>query len=984
MGVAVGATDVTPAVSTGTAPFAQRRLSAPELWWLRWNILASRWPGLRDAVAVAARACAACALVLAAARAGAAFAEDEDSNPASAGIRRRRGWKHAAVSAEVYRGAAALVVPFVLLPALALARESLVRVAKAESKRRRTPRFDVSVVFLADARDDATRFAARARDDAHQRDDRGSRSYASAPTTVAMMLGVLFEVLIDVARIASPPSRVPPSTTRARDASARDFEAFDVTSREFGVADGADAEPEIERALATMARATRRSGGEDAARWLETLREENALPPTTALVLVRDAAAAASRAPPKKPSGNAFRDGVSRGDVSRGGDVVDDSVWSRGPADDSDERSSSIDERPFDETPSSSVSASDSSSDASDNSGSSLSSDDPAARLAVALVVHVVPGVPRLAVGPPASARGGAGGWRGDARRFYETCPDFVTAAVVEVPGRGGAPGAFVADANAASSADVADAVASVAASLARRLGVHAVVVPVAEDAPTPFLAAALAKRGAHAALRRPADDPGFVLRLTEGGAWDGAACGAHARARRDHRRHARRFDEIGGTVAEADAGGGSALASENRLDADWTRDFAWPIAASARPSIPERHDTGSDDPTPRVEMSDAASLMTGDDPRDDAAVRAPDADAPDAPDVRAPDARADADAAAAFATDGSPLASLASLFARNDANARVAAVRAALSPADRSAGWRVLEARVGGERVGALLLETRPRTGDGARQSRRLRNRRNRRDASELAAGSRDRVWVRACWLHPDAARARRAGAYRALLRGAVAFAAARGCVRLDLGAGGAREKRRMGAMPARATAMVLFDDWTLGAPADADAEVGLSEDLLRWASNGSLRGRRGTGTDAAAAAAAAPAPAAAEAATASRPPPSAASPGPSRRAARRAARLEKRRALKLTRVASRAFREAAGAERAKTAAGGVTGAGTIPETIDDSNPPRDDAGGVLWEEYYEEEYYEEYHEEYYSDGDSDGDDDDVLFVDADDEDAA
>ena len=164
MGVAAGATDVTPAISTGTAPFPQRRLSAPELWWLRWNILASRWPGLRDAVALAARACAACALVLAAARAGAVFAEDEDSNPASAGIRRRRApWKHAAVSAEVYRGAAALVVPFVLLPALAFARESLVRIAR-EAKRWRTPRFDVSVVFLADARDDATRRARRARE----------------------------------------------------------------------------------------------------------------------------------------------------------------------------------------------------------------------------------------------------------------------------------------------------------------------------------------------------------------------------------------------------------------------------------------------------------------------------------------------------------------------------------------------------------------------------------------------------------------------------------------------------------------------------------------------------------------------------------------------------------------------------------------------------------------------------------------------------
>ena len=74
MGVAAGATDVTPAISTGTAPFPQRRLSAPELWWLRWNILASRWPGLRDAVAPGARARR--ARWCRAAR-GAVFAEDE-------------------------------------------------------------------------------------------------------------------------------------------------------------------------------------------------------------------------------------------------------------------------------------------------------------------------------------------------------------------------------------------------------------------------------------------------------------------------------------------------------------------------------------------------------------------------------------------------------------------------------------------------------------------------------------------------------------------------------------------------------------------------------------------------------------------------------------------------------------------------------------------------------------------------------------------
>ena len=214
-------------------------------------------------------------------------------------------------------------------PALAFARESLVRIAR-EAKRWRTPRFDVSVVFLADARRrDASR-GARARRRFFKRDGRGggirtdaerytrargdtysaAKAHPTTPTTVAMMIGVLLEVLIDVARIASP-ARVPPSRRRARNASSRDFS--NATSREFGVADGADAEPEIERALATMARATRRAGGEDAARWLELLRQENALPPTTALVLVRDAAAReTSRAKkPKKPSGNAFRRGVS-------------------------------------------------------------------------------------------------------------------------------------------------------------------------------------------------------------------------------------------------------------------------------------------------------------------------------------------------------------------------------------------------------------------------------------------------------------------------------------------------------------------------------------------------------------------------------------------------------------------------------------------------------------------------------------------------
>jgi hypothetical protein len=93
--------------------------------------------------------------------------------------------------------------------------------------------------------------------------------------------------------------------------------------------------------------------------------------------------------------------------------------------------------------------------------------------------------------------------------------------------------------------------------------------------------------------------------------------------------------------------------------------------------------------------------------------------------------------------------------------------------------------------------------------------------------------------------------------------------------------------------------------------------------------------------------------------------SPVPSKRAARRAARLERRRALKMSRDASRAFRVSAAEERAKTAAAQGTSPRTNHETIDAAD---DDAG----------EYYN-----LYSDEDSDEDDDDVVFVDAD-EDAA
>ena len=400
------ATDVSPANPAGMAPFVPRRLPTPEQWRLRWSIFASRWPSLRDAIALAARACAACALVLAAARAGAFLAaEDEDWR---GGIRRRRGWKHAEVSVDVYRGAAALVVPFVLLSALAVVRESLVRAAR-EAALRRAPRFDASVVFLADARDAATRAAARARDDAEARQrDAYARNRSRRQTTSRGDIRDAPHAAFETAWLDISGALLDVFATSRASAPS--------TSREASVSDGADAEPVIRHALETMSRATRRSGGEQAARWLAALRHEDALPPTTALVLVRDEAASRD---PKGGGGNGRT-------PEPGGSSQ--SSWSRG-ADDSD-ASSSGDDAPNANAANGAVSSSSSESDDASSSSSSDASSETSssdrlrdASLAVALVAHVVPGVPRSAVGPPRAARAGGGATSGafanDAPRRY-------------------------------------------------------------------------------------------------------------------------------------------------------------------------------------------------------------------------------------------------------------------------------------------------------------------------------------------------------------------------------------------------------------------------------------------------------------------------------------------------------------------------------------------------------------------------------------
>ena len=250
-----------------------------------------------------ARACAACALVLAAARGrslrgGRGLEPRVRRHPPAPRVEARGGLRGGVPRA------AALVVPRAAprarvrarVPGSNRARSQTAANAEVRRLRRLPP----------PSRDDATRRAARARDDAFflKRDGRGGGirtdaerytrargdTYSAAkahPTTVAMMIGVLLEVLIDVARIASP-ARVPPSRRRARNASTRDLS--NATSRDSASPTAPTPSPRSSARWRRW-RATRRAGGEDAARWLELLRQENALPPTTALVLVRDAAA---------------------------------------------------------------------------------------------------------------------------------------------------------------------------------------------------------------------------------------------------------------------------------------------------------------------------------------------------------------------------------------------------------------------------------------------------------------------------------------------------------------------------------------------------------------------------------------------------------------------------------------------------------------------------------------------------------------------
>ena len=231
-------------------PRARRRFFAPALPRPERSVAPVEHPrlalaGLRDAVALARARARGVRAARSRPRAVGIFAEDEDSTPRPPAARRpTRGSRPRRSPRRCTAAPAALVVPFVLLPALAFARESSdsnrarsQTVANAEVRRlRRLPRRRArrrrraaqrrrarGRRFFFKTRRTRRRYSYRRRA-VHTRTRRYvfRREGTSDATTVAMMIGVLLEVLIDVARIASP-ARVPPSRRRARNASSRDL-----------------------------------------------------------------------------------------------------------------------------------------------------------------------------------------------------------------------------------------------------------------------------------------------------------------------------------------------------------------------------------------------------------------------------------------------------------------------------------------------------------------------------------------------------------------------------------------------------------------------------------------------------------------------------------------------------------------------------------------------------------------------------------------
>jgi|TARA_B110000238_G_scaffold196383_1_gene237057 hypothetical protein len=771
------------------------------LWWLRFHIFASHFPGLRDAMRLVARTAVACVLVLFAARVGAAFGEADETDASSSlfgaffggAFKKTSRWRRAETSLEVYKGATALVLPFLVLPVYTALHGYVTQLQKIATANR-TPRYDAEFVFLNDARGEAAKRTARE---------------ANASRTQF--------------------------TFARHTASARE---------------GGDSRDDRNGALKTLARYMKRSGGEDAADWLKALMDEDADEnATTCVVFVRD-----GKVEDVKRQRSSRRSKVSS--------VVDTALddmggtagrWSSAPyangASASGEGDDDLD--PIDDGSGDSSSAATTESESeSESSSEDESADSKFGKLVAALVVHVVHDIHRSSIGPPVSVRG-QHGWRGDASRFYTQTPEFVSVAFVEVPHRNGVPGVFVRDFGTVSqsSQDTAAAIAAVAPLLARQLGTRAVVFPNSEHAPTPFLNQSLAGLGAHAVRTRPANDPGFVLRLTkttDGGddgeendaedgfvrVWDGKSCGKHRRARKEYRRKQRRFAEAGGVVSVSSSVGASLQTQQLTLDHIGTTS-----SDSQEPPVGKHDDSWQNELVwcSRSSPGGAASTSVVETTAIETAVSS-------------------GNETVSSGNSKEITEVTGSVIREHEPACLAMAARCGASAAP--GGWRVVNAFVRGERTGALVIETRPGVGEGidddddvvdsseARERNLRRTRKERRHyrasvtgPEELFALQTRRLWVRACWLDATSSKESKNETYRALLRGAVEFAALRGCDFVDLGPGGSSAKRKLGAVQTRATAFVLFQDWTLSAPAGADA-VALSCDLLTWASGGGNTG--------------------------------------------------------------------------------------------------------------------------------------------------
>lgn len=433
------------------------------------------------------------------------------------------------------------------------------------------------------------------------------------------------------------------------------------------------------------------------------------------------------------------------------------------------------------------------------SSSSSCSGDDddePAARKRlrgdgdplVYLVIHIAEEVPQEKLIPIVSRKI----WQGDVEAF---CHSLMRVAFVEVP-VSRATGIFPHD--LLDSEDISAAVAAATSFISGHLGVDAVVLPLNPGDPMPFLKSILARRGAH--ILTTLDTPRFILNLVPCGTsssrlnsmqdntnvtWDGMSYGKHRKARHEYRRQQRRFEEMGGTVQ---------LFNSERVDSVVNGSEQCELGLSTR--IKRRPEC-----IERMRWFSSRRVLE----------------------------KIDAEQVLSPSSSDNQIDSVSRISEISRAGMEVAE-RAAVSWNDTkyddeqqqlpvsSGGWHRLEARVNGDCVGVLLFlaQLKKRADDDETPVNLPGN--------EFTGCS--RIVVHACWLHPT--RGVRNGVLSALFRGAIDFAACRGCTSLDLGPGGANIKSRLGAQAVQPKCMVAFADWRLRAQTRAASRSELYTELL------------------------------------------------------------------------------------------------------------------------------------------------------------